>query len=274
MGYSLTVLLVGFSHLLLRRTDRMMLGALGVAENVGIYNAAVVMSTQAALFLRSFNAIFSPMISNLHNKDSHRELSQLLKTTTKWIFALTLPIFLTFVLFSKDIMGIFGPEFRTGWAVLITLGMGQLVNASAGAVGYMLTMTGRQKLELANSLTLGILNIGLNFLFIRNFGIVGAAIATGLSLALINTVKLAEVYVIFDVHPYKISYWKPVVAGASSFALTIFVKTWIGFSGWLWLTGVVLFFVLYLVIYLTLGLDREEEVILNAAKVRMGLNSN
>ena len=93
LGYSLAVLMVGFAHLMLRRTDRFMLGALGGARNVGIYNAAAVMATQGALFLRSFNAIFSPIIAELHNQERKRELGQLLKSTTKRIFALTWPIF-------------------------------------------------------------------------------------------------------------------------------------------------------------------------------------
>ena len=71
-------------------------------------------------------------------------------------------------------------------------------------LGLMLTMTGHQKIELANSITFGGLNIFLNILLVQIYGILGVAIATGLSLSLINLARLLEVYYLFYLHPYKV----------------------------------------------------------------------
>jgi len=268
--YSLTVLLVGLSHLLIARTDRIMLGILGSAEDVGVYNAAATLAIQATLFLNAFNAIFSPIIADLFHHRRREELEALFKTTTKWIFALTFPVVLGFVLFARPLMRLFGPGFATGGLVLISLGFAELVNAGVGAVGFMLTMTGRHKLELMNSLVLGGLNVLLNFLLIPRYGVLGAGIATGFAIALVNLARLLEIWLLYKVHPYKLSYWKPVVAGAVATLGWTGVRSVLSLTGWTWVGGLALFWVVYVLAFVGLGLDGDDRLILRAMKARLG----
>ena len=267
--YSGTVLLAGMSGLLLKRTDRIMLGILSSAKSVGIYSAAANLAIQAALFLTSFNAIFSPIISDLFHRGRMRELEALFKTTTKWIFTLTLPVVLILVLFARPIMRVFGPGFSSGATVLITLAIAQVVNASVGSVGFVLTMTGRHKIALINSLALGGLNVLLNLLLIPPYGVLGAAIATGISIALINVTKLIEVYWLYKLHPYKASYWKPMVAGAVAVAFCFGLRKFVEFTGWLQVGEVVLFGAVYGAAILILGLEVEDRIIVGAIKRRL-----
>jgi O-antigen/teichoic acid export membrane protein len=257
---------VGLSHLLISRTDRIMLGILGSAEDVGIYNAAATLSVQAALFLASFNAIFAPTIADLFHKQRMKELAALFKTTTKWIFTLTLPVVLVFVLFAWPIMRVFGPGFSAGSLVLISLGIAELVNAGVGSVAFMLTMTSRQNIELLNSIALGSLNVVLNLILIPKLHVLGAAIATGLSIALINILRLIEVYWLYKVHPYKLSYWKPIVAGGVATLVWIGIRRMWNVTGWIWIIAIVLFGVVYMLAFVALGLDDEERLILKAVK--------
>ena len=264
LSFSLTVLLTGFSYILIFRIDRIMLGIIGKAEEVGVYNAAVIMAAQVSVFMGSFNAIFAPIISDLFNRNKMQQLHNLFKTTTKWIFSLTLPIFLIFSLYSKQIMGIFGSEFTGGWVVLISLGLAQFINAAVGSAGYILRMTGYQKLELVNNLTLGGLNIVLNLLLIPKLGILGAAVATGISLALVNLARLVEVYWFHAIHPYKLAYWKPGLAGLVASCLVVAIRTAFVSLARLWVLGALVFALLYVVIYILTGFDSEDKLIVRA----------
>jgi O-antigen/teichoic acid export membrane protein len=264
--YSLTVLLVGLSQLLLSRTDRIILGIFNLAKDVGIYNAAMIAAVQATLFLGAFNTIFSPIIADLHHQGRMDQLGNLFKTTTKWIFSLTLPIFLVFVLFSKQIMNLFGPGFSGGWLVLVILTLAQLLNVSAGSVGFILTMTGHQKIELINSVVLGGLNVLLNIWLVQRYGIFGVAIGTGLSLVLINLTRLFEVYFLFHIHPYKASYWKPITAGALAAISGIGISKFGELDGWFWLIGVAILGLVYVLVLISLGVEEEEKTVLKAVK--------
>jgi len=269
LSFSFTVLLTGLSGLLIMRVDRIMLGILSTAKNVGIYNAASVMAGQMTIFLGSMNAIFSPIISDLHNKENIAELEQLFKIVTKWIFTLTFPIFLTFLLFSRPIMGLFGPEFRVGWVVLQGLVFAQLINASVGSSGFMLNMTGHQKIELGNNLVLGMLNVSLNYLLIPRFGIIGAAIATGSALALVNLARLVEVGYHLHFHPYKLSFWKPLFAGVSASLIIVLLQNKFGLSGLRWIPGAVLVIIIYIFLLIMLGLDEEDELVIGVIKRKL-----
>lgn len=266
--YSSTVLLVGLTTVLLYRTDRIMLGAFGMAKDVGIYNAAAIMSAQMAIFLTSFNAIFSPTIADLYNQGNMDQLNKLLKTITKWIFALTIPTFLVLISFPRQIMGLFGMNFKVGGSVLIVLGLAQIVNASVGSVGFMLIMTGKQKLEFLNNVVLCGVNIFLNIILIPRYGILGAAIAMGISIALVNLARLLEVYYLHRIHPYKFSYWKPITAGVTAIFSFIILRQFIRFTGWAWLMGAILLVIFYVMVFLLLGLNQEEKVILKAVRQR------
>jgi len=271
--FSMTVLLLGISSILLSKTDRIMLGTLRSAEGVGVYNAAAVMAAQASVFLGSFNAIFTPIISDLYNREKLERLGSLFKTVTKWIFSITLPLFCILAIFSNKLMGLFGPGFVPGWNTLIVLGFSKLLGASVGSVGFMLIMTDHEKLELINSLVMGSLNVVLNFLLIRRYGVLGAAFATSISLGVINIARLFEVYTLLGIQPYKKSYWKPLASGLLSLFVVLVLK-YMGLFEWklLWLTGVIIFMTIYFGLLVVFGLDGEDRLVLKAAKKKFFSN--
>jgi len=266
--YSVTVLLVGFSNILLTQVDRFMVGAFGTATDVGIYNAARIMSTQVVIFLASANAIFSPIISDLFDQDQMDQLRHLVKMTGKWIFSLTFPACLIIFLFSKDLMGLFGSGFRAGSWSLISLTIGQLLGASVGSMGFFLMMSNKERVEMINTTVLGLLNIAFNYFLIRSYGILGAAAATAISIGLVNLLRLAEVYLFFDIHPYKSSYWKPLVSGLAGVGLWTVLR-WLTGSQLPWIVGVGVFSITYSALYLIFGLDEEEKTVIRAVAKKL-----
>ena len=55
-------------------------------------------------------------------------------------------------------MSLFGPEFRAGGPVLTILAAGQYVNVLTGSVGYLLMMTGNERLVRNNMAVAALLN--------------------------------------------------------------------------------------------------------------------
>jgi O-antigen/teichoic acid export membrane protein len=76
---------------------------------------------------------------------------------------------------------------------LLILAGGQLINALAGSVGLLMAMTGHQ---VESSIVLAVsagLNVGLNYLLIPRYGLVGAALATGISTVVWNVTLAVRV---------------------------------------------------------------------------------
>ena len=73
-----------------------------------------------------------------------------------------------------------------------------MFNSLIGFAGQILGVVGRSKLIFINSLFAGILNIALNYIMIPKYGIIGAAMATGLSIFVVNVARTIEIYILED----------------------------------------------------------------------------
>ena len=270
LRFSLPVLFVGFSYAMLGQTDRIMLGYFKASKDLGIYSAAAIISQQAGLITYSFGCIFCPIISDLYNRNEFRDLERLFKTVTRWIVSLNLVILILFILFSKQIMGIFGSEFTSGWLVLVVLSSVHLIGYSAGGalVGYVLQMSGKQDVELINAIVMLISNIALNFWLIPIYGILGAAMATGASYAVINIARIVEVYKLLRMHPYDTNYYKPFVAGFVVIFLSVFFSM-LNISKPYWIISAATLSVVYFVVLYFLGLEYEDKMIWETIKRRI-----
>jgi O-antigen/teichoic acid export membrane protein len=270
LRFSVPVLFVGFSYVLLVQTDRIMLGYFKASEDLGIYSAAANISQQAGLITYSFSYIFCPIISDLYNRNELRDLDRLYKTVNRWIVSFNLVILALLILFSKQIMGIFGSEFTSGWLVLVVLSSVHLIGYSTGGalVGYVLRMSGKQDIELINAVIMLVLNIALNFWLIPIYGILGAAMATGVSFAVINVARILEVYKILGMHPYDANYHKPFVAVLIVIFLSVFLSM-LNISKLYWIISIVALSIVYFIILYFLGLEYEDKMIWDTIKRRI-----
>ena len=85
-----------------------------------------------------------------------------------------------------------GDSFTAQNTTLEILMLGQIVSGIAGPAGYLLAMTGNQKILALIVLTTALLNIILNYILIPEYGTNGAAFAT-LSTIIITNVTMATV---------------------------------------------------------------------------------
>lgn len=268
LRFSIPLLIVLYFSFIIRWTDTLMLGSFKLSEDVGIYNGAMRTTLLIVMIFQSFNPIFAPVIADLYNKRETHKLENLLKITSKWVFASSFPIFLLLVFLAKDILAIFGQVFIAGWVVLVILSVGQLITAAVGPVGIVLTMTGRQDYMMYNTIGISILNIILNLILIPLYGIVGAAIASCSSMVIFNIIMLIEVYVFLKIHPFSPKYVKSMFYGILAFSIVLLIEKTLwdlqGFGKML-VYGSMFVLLLGLIMYLT-GLDDEDKLLFSTIK--------
>ncbi|PON14953.1 hypothetical protein C2W62_26380 [Candidatus Entotheonella serta] len=95
LTFSAQVLFKDLSSRILTHLDRLMLGILGVASDVGIYGMSAFIGHRIDFFQRMFNSIFAPMIADLYNQGKRSEMVRIFQTVSKWTLLLTLPVFFT-----------------------------------------------------------------------------------------------------------------------------------------------------------------------------------
>ena len=183
------------------QADKVLLGVWLTAREVGIYSAAIALVAFVPIVLQSINQIFAPTIADLYANGRKELLLRLYQTLTKWTLSLTIPLAIVMIVFARPLMGIFGPEFASGWPVLVIATVGQLVNCGVGSVGQLLVMSGHQRRMIrAQSIVVPVVLI-LGFIAIPILGLVGAALLGAVANVLLNMLMLRDVKKTLSFYP-------------------------------------------------------------------------
>ena len=193
LSFSATFFGVQLLTFLLSQSDKVLLGVYLNPREVGIYSIAATLVAFVPLALQSVNQIFSPTIAELHAQGNLELLARLFRSLIKWTLGLTIPLAAVMILFARQIMGMFGPEFAPGWSVLVAGTFGQLVNCGVGSVGFLLLMSGHERRVLKIQTVMAVVVVGLNLLLIPWMGLLGAALAGAAVNAGTNLWSLTEV---------------------------------------------------------------------------------
>lgn len=188
---------------LLTKTDTLMLGYFRASSEVGIYNAAYPLANSLVLVLGTFGYMYLPVASRLDGDGDRDAMNRVYQMTTKWVFVLTFPLFVTFVLYSSAVVEFaFGEQYASGGIALAILSIGFFTNAAVGRNRETLSALGRTKfILLSNVAGLG-MNVVANVALIPIYGFVGAAIASASSFVVMNAMVFAFLARKFGILPY------------------------------------------------------------------------
>ncbi len=204
--------------------DIMMLGYFTDTTTVGLYHPAARTAGLLRTVLLAFMGIFAPMMSEYHRQGDIGEMGNLYKLIVRWIISLSLPLAIILILYSKKIMLLFGVNYLSASNVLIVLTGAAFLQIIFGSGGHTLTMTGFTKVNLVNSIIIVLINITLNILWIPHYGIIGAAYATFVSMALLGILRIVEVYYFVKLNPFSLKLFKPIIAGVIMAVVLIYIK--------------------------------------------------
>jgi O-antigen/teichoic acid export membrane protein len=267
--YSTPLVLARFMNVTISRSNTILVGFFKDSTSTGLFGAAIMLSPFISLSLISFSKIFAPVISELWEKGELIELKNTFKTVSKWVLSLGYPVFLIIMLFAPSLLKVFGDDFMNAAATLRLLAIGQIVNAAVGPAGFMLSMTGRQKLNMVNSIGLAALNIALSIILIPRYGIAGAALATTVALGLLNVARVIEVKILYGFTPFRRDIYKPLLAGTVTLVLFYLLKMHLGWEDVArTLVLCAAFLIVYVVLLFLFGLREEKEVLLEILRRR------
>ena len=269
---SIPLFVIGFGYQLLNQMDTIMLGHFVSPKEVGIYSVAFKVSAFVLIGLEILLPIVAPLFAQFRATSDNQSMETLFTAVTKWLCYSSLVIFAGIAVFRVELLHVFGKGFTAGSSVLLILAVGQLVNAATGPTGVLLTMTGKQRWELANIVSMVAFNFLLNLLLIPKMGMTGAALAAALSIAIINGLKVVQVYMLFGFRAYNLKYFKGLTAIAAAGLVGYLLRGWLlsaGCSPYL-IIGVGGLSVLIIAAAgcWLLGLDQEDKVALVGLRTR------
>lgn len=183
---ALPMLLISGFVLLLLQSDIIMVGLVRGPREAGFYTAASKTASVVGLVLIAVNAISAPRFAALFARGEHEKLQRVAAASAALAFWPSLALSILLAIVGRIVLGFFGPGFSSATSILLVLLIGQLINAAAGSVGYLMILTGNQReaARVYGSVTVG--HLAMTPLAILAFGSIGAAIATSVSFAFWN----------------------------------------------------------------------------------------
>jgi O-antigen/teichoic acid export membrane protein len=249
ISYSLPMMLSTFIFNVSRQVDILILGIMVTAQEVGFYSAAVRLIVLGEIIFQVFQPIFHPSIAEIMERKEIRKLADLLKTLTRWSVMISLPIFLSLIVFPEFYLQLFGREFVAASSCLSILSIAYLFSPLSNLPNSVIFMSGHSNVTVKNNALSLIIGLILNYLLISRLGIVGAAIASGVTLLIMASIRLLEAHYLIGVHPFSKTLWKPCVAGLISLAFALLFKHSLHLHSYMHVT---ILFLIGLFVYLVL----------------------
>ena len=212
--FSYPLMFVTILLTLMHWMDILMLGAFTNASTVGLYHPAARTAGLLQALLTSFLSIYSPMIAQFHAESDQKNMSGSYKLVSRWLLTFSIPVALIFLVYPKKVMLLFGAEYLPSANILMVLTAATFIHAILGAAQSTLSMTGHTRLLLWNAIGAFIINIILNIILIPNYGMIGAAWATLISLFVISLLRVLEVRWILKLTFFSTKMIKPILAGS------------------------------------------------------------
>lgn len=168
-----------------RWTDLLIIGLFLPNAAIGIYGIIWTISSVAFLPTKTIGTTLLPEVSKLDGDGASDNLSRAISLAIFISIAFIIPILAGAVFVGEALLDtLFGTEYASAWFVLTVTLAGRLFHALHRVSRNGLLALNRTKITSRVGIASVICNIGLNFLLVSSLGLIGAAIATALSIAL------------------------------------------------------------------------------------------
>ena len=187
----------------MRFADILILAALTSAQVTGEYTAMSNVAQLIQIYPNAISQTLGPRIAVLYQAGDPAGIRDELQDYSRKAAILGGVLFGGVAVFGADLDLVFGQAFSFPWQLAVLLAAGWYVSATLAPFGYVLSMTGRHRQELA------ILSVGAAVLvaclplLIPPLGSVGAALSVFIAFVAVNVIRCVRVIRILGLNPLR-----------------------------------------------------------------------
>jgi len=228
-NYSWYGLLAGIGSQVAFKIDSLMVSSMIQFQATGIYTIAWALSEVIIKPMRSLTSIAGPVVAHHIEEGNMEEVKNIYKKSSLNMTIIGVGLFLliwTVLPFLFDIM----PKsdiMRQGTYVVFFLGAAQVWDMMTGINTEIIYYSKYYRFNLYLTLFLAVLTIASNLIFIKWYGLTGAALATCISMFLFNVAKLLFIKIKFGFFPFNNRIIPILAFGVAA----CFISRWIPVTG-------------------------------------------
>jgi len=202
--FALYSILAGLGSVLATRIDFVMVSLMVSEHHTGVYMIAAFIAGVVEIPLMALNKITAPIISESFKNNDLAHVESLYKKSglNLLIFGLGLFLLITLGIDNLFMMIRNGDIYAAGKNVILLLGAAKLFDIVTSVNGYIIGYSKYFRFNFYAMLILAALNIVTNYIFITQFQMSGAALATFFTVVIFNVLKGVYIWYRFKMQPF------------------------------------------------------------------------
>ena len=218
LKYSSLILLASSVATVLLDLDKVMIEHYLPIENVAIYGIAVYIATVISVPQKAMHQITNPLTAEMLNNRDKTALKDLYEKSSLNLLIVSGLIFVWIITNVNSLYQLIPDEYEISVLIVLLISLVKLYDNFLGNNNSILFNSDYYRIVLGVGVILVIVAFVLNMLFIPEFGIEGAAIASFIAFALYNSSKIFIVFNKFKIHPFTLkTFWTLALIGLFSF---------------------------------------------------------
>lgn len=234
--FSFWLFLTSSGGMLYSYSDTVMISYYLSNDDVGVYRVIFQFSIVALFIANSLSNVLWVNVSKWGKINETRLIEESLSRALSFSLLLAMPILAGGILLGNKLLYFFyGGEFAKGYSILIVLLFVQIVSIFQGFFLSYLSALDRQKYAFKVTAVSGSVNVVLNIILIPMIGIIGAAIATLVTLMLNAVLAQRELSKIITIRMAKTTILNILKASAAMSVFLMVYRVFVPLSN-IWLT--------------------------------------
>jgi O-antigen/teichoic acid export membrane protein len=222
ISFGLYIFGAQFLNLLSRTVDTFILSsksARGLSD-AAVFTIATYVVTLMEIPQRSITSITVPVLAeSWKNKDLRHIKSVYIKSVSN-LLIIGLVMFAIIWLNSHNLGKYLGKDFSGIEKLVLLMGIGKLIDLGTGANAQIIATSSYWKVDFTTNVFYTLLALPLNYILISNYGLIGAAYSTLISLTFYNAMRFGFLWYKFKMQPYS---WRNFLAIALAIVCTAIV---------------------------------------------------
>jgi O-antigen/teichoic acid export membrane protein len=223
--FGLFAVLTSAGETIIRNIDSVMLASMRGLSATGIYGIAFFIGQIIEMPRRALSHISAPFVADAASRDDQETIRDLYQKSALNQF-LSGVILLICVWTNLDSLFQIipnGQDYDSGKYVVLFIAMGKLIDMSMGINGNIIQNSPHYRFNFYAMSLLAVLGVATNLLLIPLFGINGAALASLISLFLVNLARAVFIKVRLGLLPFSKSTMLAILIAATTYALAYFL---------------------------------------------------
>lgn len=153
--------------------DRYLIGVFGGSSMVGVLMISRTLSSLPAVFMQMFLSILAPMLATATSAGKTDDIQHLFHLCTDWVVRISMPLCIFLIIFSDQVLILFGKEFIEGSAVLRMMIVALIFSLVCGPNGNLLNMCDQEKSAFRINFLNVLIGVIVMILLVPHFGLIG-----------------------------------------------------------------------------------------------------